>query len=45
MSRSVRGIELTAAGRAFLDLVRLAQVDGAVEAACADGRQFDGTAP
>ena len=35
MSRSVHGIELTAAGRAFLDHARLAlmQVDGAVEAA------------
>ena len=35
MSRSVRGIELTAAGRAFLDHARLAlmQVDAAVEAA------------
>src|SRR6202790_4100786 len=35
MSRSVHGIELTAAGRAFLDHARLAlaQVDAAVEAA------------
>jgi LysR family hca operon transcriptional activator len=35
MSRSVRGIELTAAGRAFLDHARLAlaQVEAAVEAA------------
>src|SRR6476661_672070 len=35
MSRSVHGIELTAAGRAFLDHARLAlmQVDVAVEAA------------
>src|SRR6202162_2738279 len=35
MSRSVRGIELTAAGKAFLDHARLAmaQVDAAVEAA------------
>jgi DNA-binding transcriptional LysR family regulator len=35
MTRSVRGIELTAAGKAFLDHVRLAlaQVDAAVEAA------------
>src|SRR6202048_1980815 len=35
MSRSVRGIELTAAGRAFLNHARLAlaQVDAAVEAA------------
>src|SRR4029079_7579630 len=35
MSRSVQGIELTAAGRAFLDHARLAlmQVDAAVEAA------------
>src|SRR3984893_8721194 len=34
-SRSVRGIELTAAGKAFLDHARLAmaQVDAAVEAA------------
>lgn len=35
LSRSVRGVELTAAGRAFLDHARLAlaQVDAAVEAA------------
>ena len=35
MTRSVRGIELTAAGNAFLDHARLAlaQVDAAVEAA------------
>ena len=35
MSRSVRGVELTAAGRAFLDHARLAltQVEAAVEAA------------
>src|SRR3954454_3200926 len=35
MSRSVHGIELTAAGKAFLDHARLAlaQVDAAVEAA------------
>jgi LysR family transcriptional regulator, hca operon transcriptional activator len=35
MSRSVHGIELTAAGRAFLDHARLAlaQVDGVTEAA------------
>jgi LysR family hca operon transcriptional activator len=34
MSRSVRGVELTAAGKAFLDHARLAlaQVDAAVEA-------------
>src|ERR1700753_3067692 len=35
VSRSVRGVELTAAGKAFLDHARLAlaQVDAAVEAA------------
>src|ERR1700757_5148347 len=35
LSRSVRGVELTAAGKAFLDHARLAlaQVDAAVEAA------------
>src|ERR1700740_1965714 len=35
MSRSVRGVELTAAGKAFLDHARLAlvQVDAAVESA------------
>src|SRR6202158_2562683 len=35
MNRSVRGVELTAAGRAFLDHARLAlvQVEAAVEAA------------
>ena len=35
MTRGVRGIELTAAGRAFLDHARLAfgQVDAAIEAA------------
>ncbi|MEA2729037.1 MAG: LysR family transcriptional regulator, hca operon transcriptional activator, partial [Acetobacteraceae bacterium] len=35
LSRSVRGVELTAAGKAFLDHARLAlaQVDAAVDAA------------
>src|SRR5260370_901812 len=35
LSRSVHGVELTAAGKAFLDYARLAlmQVDGSVEAA------------
>ncbi len=40
LSRSVRGVELTAAGRAFLDHARLAlmQVDAAVEAARTEAR-------
>jgi len=40
LSRSVHGVELTAAGKAFLDYARLAlmQVDGAVEAARRAGK-------
>jgi hypothetical protein len=44
MSRSVHGIELTAAGKAFLDHARLAlaQVDAAVEAAVAAPEDLGG---